>query len=274
MNKDTKISCVIPTCDRPTDFIIESINSALNQGAKPFEIIIVNNGKAPLKLPSDLVQKVKIFNTQAYIGASAARNYGADKASGDFIAFLDDDDLWSEKYLENVIKAIETGAECVISRLDKKIGEKIIPFKNIDGNLTIKNLLLYNPGINGSNIVISKKIFFEAGGFDEKLKTSEDKSLVIELLKKNIPIKTLPRNQAIIREHRETNRLSDSKRLAEGKAQFLKKYSGMMDTETYLYNVKQISEHRYQSGKITAIMSFVFFAIMLKAVKTLKYIKK
>ncbi|HEY9584320.1 MAG TPA: glycosyltransferase family 2 protein [Candidatus Paceibacterota bacterium] len=269
-----KISVVIPTCDRPIEFLKESALSALNQTAKPFEIIIVNNGKSPIKLPDDIARSVKIINAAPYIGASAARNFGADKALGDFIAFLDDDDLWSDRYLENVTKALEEGAQCVISRLDKKIGDKIIPFKNIDGNLTIKNLLLYNPGINGSNIVLSKKIFFEIGGFDQKLKTSEDKSLVIELLKKNIPLKTLPDNQAILREHAETSRLSDSKRLAEGKLQFLKKYSDIMDTETRLYNWKKIFEHRFKSGNYFAGFEYLTAGITLKIVKFMGKFKK
>ena len=263
----TKISVIIPTCDRPTEFLKESVGSALNQTAKPFEIIIVNNGKSPIKLPDDLARNVKVLEAPPYIGASPARNYGAKKAEGDFIAFLDDDDLWSEKYLENVGKSLGTGVECVISRLDKKIGDRIIPYKNIDGNLTIKNLLTYNPGINGSNIVLSKKVFFEIGGFDEKLKTSEDKSLVIELLKKNIPIKTLPSNQAILREHHQTNRLSDSVRLAEGKLQFLKKYAEIMDTETRLYNWKKIFEHRFRSGNYFAGLQYLATGIALKIVK-------
>jgi len=89
----TKISVIIPTCDRPTEFLKESVGSALNQTAKPFEIIIVNNGKSPIKLPDDLARNVKVLEAPPYIGASPARNYGAKKAEGDFIAFLDDDTL-------------------------------------------------------------------------------------------------------------------------------------------------------------------------------------
>lgn len=266
-----KISVVIPTCDRPEELLKESILSAFNQTLKPLEIIVVGNGKTPVKLSKELESKVKIFEIEPYSGASKARNFGAEKAQGEFIAFLDDDDLWAKNYLVNNEKVLFNGAKCTISRLDKKIDDKIVAFKNADKNLTIKNLLLYNPGVTGSNIVIDKNIFFEVGGFDPNLPTSEDKSLIIELLKRNVAIKTLPDNQAIIREHRSGSRLSDSKKIADGIEAFAKKYRDIMDIETRLYNRKKVYEHHCRAGNYFAGLQYVVIGIALKIFKLFQF---
>ena len=46
----------------------------------------------------------------------------------------------------------------------------------------MSNILIKNPGVNGSNIIIEKKTFFELKGYDYRLEPSEDKSLVIDAL--------------------------------------------------------------------------------------------
>ncbi len=252
-----KISCVIPTCDRP-QLLIEAIDSVLSQTVPTDEIIVINNGGEKIFLPFETSNKVKIYNIIPYAGASQARNFGASLAKGNYVAFLDDDDLWNEKYIENSLAAIKQGADCVLSRIDIMDRGILRSCKNPHGKLTIKKLLVQNPGAGGPNIVISKKLFFKVGGYDVKLPTSEDKSLIIEVIKAGAKIITLPDNQVIARRDPKISRLTDAKTIAEGIYQFTRKYRSLMDKNEYLFNLLKIYKYHYQAGqKIAGIQYFV-----------------
>jgi len=153
-----KISCVIPTCNR-NDLLTEAIRSVLQQTRKPDEIIVVNNGSGDVALPADINSQVTVLTMMPFAGVAQARNFGATNASGDFVAFLDDDDLWSKNYLENIETAINRGAQIIISRLDKYVDGQILAFKQAHGKITLDRLLVYNPGITGSNTVIARAVF-------------------------------------------------------------------------------------------------------------------
>ena len=176
------ISCVIPTCDR-NDLLIESLYSILNQTHKPNEIIIVNNGREELVLPEPFAKVMVVHNIIPSAGVAQARNFGAILSSSNYLAFLDDDDLWPEDYLEKVSKTLVTSnAKCVISRMDKLENGKTSLLKNPLGQITINNILVRNPGCGGPNVVVNRQLFFESGGYDPKLPPSEDKALILEIL--------------------------------------------------------------------------------------------
>jgi len=260
-----KISCIIPTCDRPA-LLKESLQSILNQTVKPHEIIIVNNGSKEINLPSQQGLAIKIFNIIPYAGVAQARNFGACQADGEYLAFLDDDDLWNTFYLENIEKTIENKNELLlISRLDKMENNKIVSHRKANlSNLTIPYVLKSNPGFNGSNIVISKKLFFDLKGFDPKLPPSEDKALLLEALLKKIEIKTLPENQVILRMYEGTPRLTESSKMAEGIFQFTRKYSHLMNWQQFFFNWKKIYRYRFKSGKKIMGINYLITNFLLK----------
>lgn len=254
------MSCVIPTCDRPK-LLFRAVNSVLGQTVLPDEIIIVNNGKASIILSKDIIDRVKIYNIKPYAGASWARNFGVGRSQGDYIAFLDDDDVWNKRYIENNLKAIKKGAQCILSRIDIMEGGKLISQKNPDGKLTLDKLLVQNPGAGGPNLVISKKLFLAVGGYDVKLPTSEDKSLIIEIISRGVKIVTLPNNQVIASRDPKVSRLTNPVIMAEGIYQFTRKYKHLMNKKQYLLNLLKIYKYRYKSGKKMAIFPFIFLYI-------------
>ena len=96
-------SIVLPTYNR-ADFIERAINSVLNQTFVDWELIIVDDGstddtKAIVDKYTQLDQRIKYYY-QKNQERCIARNNGIDKASGDFICFLDSDDYFLEKHLE------------------------------------------------------------------------------------------------------------------------------------------------------------------------------
>ena len=262
-----KISVVIPTHNRP-QYLEESLRSVLNQSLSPYEVLVVNNGDNKVKLPSDM-DTVKIIDIEPHAGAAKARNAGAALAAGDFVSFIDDDDLWHKDYLKNVSNAISRGAKCMISRLDKLQNDKVVPYKNAHNKLSQDAILVYNPGITGSNIVISKDLFKQVGGFDAKLPPSEDKSLILELLMKNIKVVTLPDNQAIIREHG-AERLTDAGKMAKGIFEFTKKYGSIMNTKQKIANWLKIYRYRYEAGNKFALAPFATLYTLTRVMKLLR----
>ena len=255
-----KISCIIPTFNR-NKYLLEAIDSVLAQTVLPDEIIIINNGKEKLELPEKIISKVKVYNIVCGAGASQARNFGASVASGDYLAFLDDDDLWNSEYLAKAKKEIDKDKKFILSRLDRMRDGEIKNFKNAKKTMTISNLLSYNPGITGSNIIIFKKVFLELGGFDVELPTSEDKALAIEALKKNIDIVVLSDNQAINRAHND-KRLVNSKKMAEGIGGFIKKYKNLMTKRIYFYNISKKFLYSYRSKISFNYIKYLFFRAM------------
>lgn len=246
----------------------QTLQSVLNQTKGPDEIIVVNNGNNDVSIPSKFDGYIKVIRLPPHSGVSKARNAGAKFATHEILAFLDDDDLWGREYLENVAKAFEKGADCVVSRLDRLIDGKILPHKNAAGLISIKNLLLFNPGITGSNITIKKNIFISLGGYDPKLPTSEDKSLVLELLLLNTASKiaTLPDNQAIQRQY-SGERITNPQYLAIGINAFTKKYRHLMNKQTYFLNRWKYFKACAEAGDEIAFVGRILYALIYRAAK-------
>jgi glycosyltransferase involved in cell wall biosynthesis len=84
-------SVIIPTHNRP-EYLGEAVNSVMAQSGIDFEILIVNDGDATIQPPLD--QRIRVLEN-ARRGAVPARNLGISYSRGDFIAFIDDDDVWT-----------------------------------------------------------------------------------------------------------------------------------------------------------------------------------
>ena len=98
---DILFSVIIPTYNRE-NFIIKTIHSVLSQTYTNFELIIVDDGSTDNteKFVRNIKDKRIKFFKKENEERGAARNYGTNKAKGDYITFLDSDDLLYSKYLE------------------------------------------------------------------------------------------------------------------------------------------------------------------------------
>lgn len=197
---DIKISCVIPTCDRE-NLLKLSINSVLEQTKLPEEIIIVNNGKDPLHINVHKKFNLRVFNINKYAGLAVALNLGCGLSKGNYIAFLEDDDLWEKNYIKKLQESITNNHQIYVSRIDKLENKKITKYKNASGSISINNFFLYNPGVNISNLCIKKKIINKMLNFDTKIKLGVDKCFVIDALLAGYKFKVLDHIQEICRFH-------------------------------------------------------------------------
>ncbi|MEI6705033.1 MAG: glycosyltransferase family A protein, partial [Deltaproteobacteria bacterium] len=90
------VSVVVPSKNRQ-DLLACTLESVINQTYRRIEIIVVDDGSdTPLAphLQFFFGNNVQCLRNEVSLGAAAARNRGAIAARGEFIAFLDDDDLW------------------------------------------------------------------------------------------------------------------------------------------------------------------------------------
>ena len=89
-------------------YIGKSIESVLSQEYSYFELLVVDDGSKDdtLKCLNQYAladKRIKVFS-QTNQGVSVARNIGLDNAKGEYIAFLDSDDLWDRNYLQVMVK--------------------------------------------------------------------------------------------------------------------------------------------------------------------------
>ena len=108
-----KVSVIIPSFNR-YKYLLNAINSIKNQTYDNYEIIVVNDGSTEDGYQSSELKKMaKVIhverNSTPDWGGSrpAVRNYGISEASGDYIAFLDDDDLWLPSKLERQLSEMK-----------------------------------------------------------------------------------------------------------------------------------------------------------------------
>jgi len=109
------VSVIIPAFNR-ANIIEKSISSVLNQTWQNFELIIVDDCSADIEQLKEVLkryndQRIILLEHQSNQNGAAARNTGIAKASGEFIAFLDSDDIWHPTKLAEQIQHIEQMCE-------------------------------------------------------------------------------------------------------------------------------------------------------------------
>ncbi len=251
-----KFSVVIPSY-KINKLLFKTLLSVFKQTTKPYEIIIIFSNKISQNQKKLLLKKnknLKIFFSKNG-NVSLNRNYGALKAKGNYIAFLDDDDLWSKDYLRLIKKRLsENSPKLIITWLNKIKNKNVSRFKRISQKVKPEDLFVFNPGIMGSNIVIEKKVFKKIGGFDKKLASSEDKDFFIRFLDKKIKFNIL--NKPLVY-HRQKNQKQLSYDTT-GKELFLKKYEHRMSKKDIYINQRRIFLLKLKNASYLRKMTYFF----------------
>lgn len=149
--KEYLVSIIMPLYNGEK-FIEETIQSILNQSYKNWELIITDDkskdkGPEIVENYSKLDKRIKLIKLQENGGAAVSRNRSIKEAKGKYIAFLDSDDLWTEKKLEKQIDFMEKNRYDFtftkyqqISEEGKKTGRYI----EVPKKINYKKTLLYN----------------------------------------------------------------------------------------------------------------------------------
>jgi len=195
------VSVVVATADREL-LLQRSLDSVFNQSVKPLEVLVVDNGCHPLNYLSS--SNLKVIRTIPRIGPGRARNVGAMAAVGQYLAFLDDDDVWEPDYLEQVADCIrKTNADAVLGQLMRLTPDGVAkPYKLFPENVADQRRVFYsNPGFGGQNLTIRRDVFLEFGGFDVGMPASEDRDLAARLLLAGKRLVSAPKAMAVLCDH-------------------------------------------------------------------------
>ncbi len=164
------ISIIIPAFNAEKT-IKKTLDSLLEQTLKPDEIIVINDGSNDLtqKITEELMQKnnsIKLFNRKN-AGISASRNFGAEKALGEIIVFLDSDVLVEKKWLEKLIVPLNNKEVfCVCGKYSIELNNSLTS--------DFFSFIISSSSFQGYNIAFRKKDFIESKGFNKKMKYCED----------------------------------------------------------------------------------------------------
>jgi len=181
------ISVVIPVYNGEIT-IEHTVKSVLNQTFFDFELIVINDGSVDSTL--DVLAKfqdprIKIFS-YPNSGLSASRNRGIKHAHGEFISFIDADDLWTSDKLDAQLNSLRENPKAAVSYswtdfIDESGNLLGFGIHHTVSGYVFPDLLTFFFVGSGSNALIRKQVFDEVGRFDETLTSAEDLDMFLRI---------------------------------------------------------------------------------------------
>lgn len=194
-SENSLVSVIIPAYNS-AEFMGETLDSVFAQTYPRFEVIVINDGSSDTPELEQVLQRYSSRNLR-YIkqenqGAGAARNAGLRAASGEFVAFLDADDIWLPTFLEKLTALMKhTEADLVYAdallvgdpRLDGLTFMKVEPS---NGLVTPESLLAVTCTVLTSTVLARKAPILEVGLFDVSIRRGQDFDLWLRLAKAGV----------------------------------------------------------------------------------------
>lgn len=198
------ISVVIPAYNVERT-ILETVDSVLQQTFSDFELIVIDDGSKDRTvelLQSIKDERLKVFSYENG-GLPVARNRGISRSTGEFITFVDADDLWTPDKLELQLAALQQHPEAGVayswtSCIDDQ-GELLFQYAPsfYEGNVYAQ-LLIGDFIYSGSNTMIRRQAIESVEGFDPALKSCEDWDCWLRLAA-HWPFVVVPKHQILYR---------------------------------------------------------------------------
>jgi glycosyltransferase involved in cell wall biosynthesis len=230
------VSIIIP-CYNAEAFVVEAIQSALNQSYDPIEIVVVDDGSTDSSL-----SVIKSFDdeitwvTGPNRGVSSARNRGIEIADGEMVKFLDADDRLPEDAVATQVRQLRNlgterasvyGDARLIDDAGAKIGAATFRKPRSDED-PIAYILRVNPGTQFP--LHFRQHLLEVGGFDERLPWAEDYDLHLRLQLSGVQMHYESGTVGHVRKHDSDDRLTNRK-AEEFKRDPMQVYRRMLDRE-------------------------------------------
>ena len=222
------ISVIIPAKDR-IDLLLQAVRSVQLQ-PEPKEIIIVDDGsKTPLSTQLKILEhRVKIISLKKSKGSMAARNLGFRHAKGDFVAFLDSDDIWEKGFLETSMSSLRKDRSAIATIcLSRKIYPKewqpkrIFRLKLVNTFKDLLKILLYffskkclprsAPFLGQLSHMVFRKSTIDELLFDPRYKFCGDWKFILNCLAKG-NIRIIPKRLITFRYNSESYTAMENKK--------------------------------------------------------------
>lgn len=184
-NFPPRVSVIIPTYNRSA-LVCEAIDSVLAQDYWPVEVIVIDDGST-----DDTAERLAAYGDRIFCiaqpnrGVSAARNAGIALARGEYLAFLDSDDLWEKNKLSAQMVFFRDHPEAQICQCEEiwiRNGKRVNPMnkhKKPSGMMFEPSLHLCL--VSPSAVIIRRSLLEEVGVFDETLLACEDYDLWLRI---------------------------------------------------------------------------------------------
>jgi len=159
------VSVIIPAYNS-ANYLDETISSVLNQSLKPEQVIVIDDGST-----DDTEKIIKSYQPhvdylyQENSGANAARNKGVENTTGQFVAFLDSDDMWEPEKLEIQMRWLLKNPE--VDAVFAHVQNFYSPDLELNKQAALKASLSPVPGHIPGTMVIKKQALSSVGPFDE-----------------------------------------------------------------------------------------------------------
>ena len=182
-----KVSVIIPLYNEEK-YILECINSLINQTYKNLEIIVVDDKSTDnsLKLLEQIKDdRIRIIKLNKNSGVAHARNKGIEVSTGDYICFLDSDDFWLKDKIEKQLKFIENKAfiysDYMYTKANGEEIKKAVVPKSLNYKQALKNTCIFT-----STVMFDMKKIDKNDLYMPNLKIGEDTFVWWNVLKKGI----------------------------------------------------------------------------------------
>lgn len=272
------VSVVIPTHLR-SHLLRESIASVAAQTLQPTELLVVDDANDPATQAVVADAEARLPFAVRYVpndagGVCHSRNKGAQAATGQWVGFLDDDDLWHPPFLERLVGLGEQKrVGLVISGLLHHEDEHgVKPRAQLTG-LTADTALLQNGSMTGSNFVIDRAAYARVGGFDPAVTVFNDWDFFVRLLDAGVTYAVDPEPLAEWRFHPGDRIATPSLRRAAGIGFFLDRHGKRMskqvwrDLETTMLGIRRIhTKSRFEK--------LILSAQLVRAHGPVRYLKR
>ncbi len=259
-----KFSIIITTHNR-LDLLNRAVSSVFNQTYDGFELIIVDdasNGDHQIEPSGRTGENFVYIRHDVNLGVSAARNTGIKAAQHPYIVFLDDDDIFHERYLETLAAHLEKFPEIDFTWCGKKnrtfennicVAEKEFHFSaNSYDDPEVCPMLTY--WANSLGVMIKKDVFDRVGLFDTKMTTAEDLDFLLRMLNAGMKFVAIPKiliDVCIYKSRKSLSRQATAQMEANNLALLLKKNETFLskNKEVWAYYARSLIMAYYRCGE-------------------------
>jgi glycosyltransferase involved in cell wall biosynthesis len=185
----TIISCIVPVYNGET-YLGEAIESILRQSYRPIEIIIADDGSTDgTATVAGRYGKQIRYLRQANAGPAAARNLGLSAAAGEFVGFLDADDLWHPEKLARQMACLQDALDYCVSHVQNFWIPELIEEENRFRDHRMSKAL---PGYVTGTLLARRDCFNAVGHFNTAIQHADDTEWFLRANERGTAMKLLP----------------------------------------------------------------------------------
>jgi len=164
-----------------------ALTSVLGQGSEDIEVVVVNDNPPDIdeltSLYGSMDDRIRIVQNPVNMGAPASRNHGIEESTGEYIALLDDDDIWDPTKLEKQMRIMESRPEVGFVGCgyhDEWLGKDRFP--ELRGKIE-EQLLMSFSNIETSTILIRRSVLDMVGPIDTSLPSEQNHDFFYKISK-------------------------------------------------------------------------------------------